>query len=592
LKFPRGGRTQVLSARGIDDVVKLYTPRNLLALCLYRDECLKVADPRLRNALLFVLTGCCLKCSRMMGLNSDGIGRIQKNGLIVQLIVKDVNVCDFLKIAHKGLTEGFAAIESESKTGPESVRFSTQSATDLIQIPDNSIDYVFTDPPYGERVQFWESNQVWEAWLGLNTNWQDQEVVVNHIRGLEQDHWTDLFRRAMQECYRVLRPGGWITLTYNDRETWPILQDVMLGIGFQPDGSKSAVGMETTAKSEKQMKGEDNTIRDLVINFRKPSAGEQTPPAAQSKQGFRENAQAVIREFLIDNPGCTRNQISDEVISRLVREGQMEAHDFNDVLGQVAEQVSGGWHLKEAEAGADETEQAAADSAAKKIHDFLKKASAGKLNETEPAVAELEDQIAQRKSQLQAVNHGSSNESRPRLLREIRELNEQLEKLQPQRAEWQLLGLPYSTIYEFYLYIQPKPRSTLGELLEDYCYRTDEGNWRPPITDAEIAEKFSERQRAVRRKIQRFFNMLVREEVISETQRPDTRILAEWIRHCRRTGLHAQGKLLYERGGLSLDQLNEEEQVSVEEDYQVCVRAIAQQAVAPRPPTKQQNMNI
>ena len=92
------------------------------------------------------------------------------------------------------------------------------------------------------------------------------------MRGLGEDHWRRLFDSSMKECHRVLKPGRWITLTYNDRETWPVLQDVMLDIGFIPDGSREPIAMETTAKSEKQGKGEDNTLRDLVINLRKPLA--------------------------------------------------------------------------------------------------------------------------------------------------------------------------------------------------------------------------------------------------------------------------------------------------------------------------------
>jgi hypothetical protein len=43
----------------------------------------------------------------------------------------------------------------------------------------------------------------------------------------------------------------------------------------------------------------------------------------------------------------------------------------------------------------------------------------------------------------------------------------------------------------------------------------------------------------------------------------------------KRTGLYEQGKLLYEKGGLNLDQLPEELMVSVEEDYQVCAPMLA-----------------
>jgi len=51
--------------------------------------------------------------------------------------------------------------------------------------------------------------------------------------------------------------------------------------------------------------------------------------------------------------------------------------------------------------------------------------------------------------------------------------------------------------------------------------------------------------------------------------------LIEWLRYCKRSGLYEQGKLLYEKGGLNLDNLTEEAMVNVEEDYQVCVRMLA-----------------
>lgn len=266
--FPPKGRTQVLGVRGIQSLTDLYTPRNLLALCLYRDKCLQVADPRLRHALLYVLTACCLKASRMMGYNSDKIGRVQKNGLIAQLIVKDVHVFDFLEIAFKGILAGYKDIVGQA---PEvmQVMFSTQSATSLDTIPSGSIGYIFCDPPYGERVQFWESNQVWEAWLGFDTHWDNQEIVVNHGRGKNEDSWEQLLRQVIQECYRVLQPGRWLTLTYNDRTTYPRILALLTQAGFQsaPTGPSF---LETTAKSEKQLRPEDNPSQDLVLHFLKP----------------------------------------------------------------------------------------------------------------------------------------------------------------------------------------------------------------------------------------------------------------------------------------------------------------------------------
>jgi hypothetical protein len=228
--------------------------------------------------------------------------------------------------------------------------------------------------------------------------------------------------------------------------------------------------------------------------------------------------------------------------------------------------------LKETEAGADDAEQATTDSAGMRIHEFLAKNTTANLKESESKLTELQANVASRRIKLKAVDEDESNESRGKLVREIRELTEKLEKLTAQRAEWEQQALDYSQIFEFYVAaINPKPKARLEEILEDYCYQTDEGNWRPPLTDQEKKEKGSERQQAVRRKIQRFCKLLEANAEIPTGLQPDASTLAEWIRHCRRTGAHAQGKLLFERGG-DLSGLNEQAQVDVEEDYQVCVK--------------------
>ena len=52
---------------------------------------------------------------------------------------------------------------------------STQSSTEIAAIPSHSIDYIFTDPPYADKVQYGELNFVWEAWLGVETGWYEED---------------------------------------------------------------------------------------------------------------------------------------------------------------------------------------------------------------------------------------------------------------------------------------------------------------------------------------------------------------------------------------------------------------------------------
>jgi len=281
-----------------------------------------------------------------------------------------------------------------------------------------------------------------------------------------------------------------------------------------------------------QRKADKVIKRDLVINFRKPEMGELAAPIAitgeEDSGTFNEKVRQIIRDYLGANPGSTKDHIYDEVVSRMFRSGQMEAHDFNELLGQVGEEAKleseknggGRWYLKETElVVADAAENAREDTAAEKIgasiREFLKK------------------------------NPGDE-------------------------------GVHYSDLFEYYIYaVKDKPRRQLAEFLPDYFYKTEQGTWRLPASEEEEKAKHEARVKGLGRRVKRYIAQLELGAIILDQERPNDATLAEWIRHCKRAGLYEQGKLLYEKGGLNPGNLPEEAMVNVEEDYQVCARMLA-----------------
>jgi hypothetical protein len=75
-------------------------------------------------------------------------------------------------------------------------------------------------------------------------------------------------------------------------------------------------------------------------------------------------------------------------------------------------------------------------------------------------------------------------------------------------------------------------------------------------------------------------------------ERPGDATLADWIRHCKRSGMYEQGKLLYEKGGLNLESLTEVEQVNVDEDYQICAKMLTRTAKPEKKPRKTKNSQM
>jgi hypothetical protein len=395
---------------------------------------------------------------------------------------------------------------------------------------------------------------VWEAWLGLDTTWQHDEVVINASRGKSERDWTDMMERAMTECYRVLKPGRWLSLCYHDTSegTWALVQDIMATAGFVVADASKTLYIDASQKSYNQTTASQVTKRDLVINFRKPRPGETAADVlvdgADAGETLNDKVRAIITDYLTDHAGATKDRIWDTVASRLVRQGQMQPHDFeallHDVANEVAEPVKkdlfndepadifgthviGHWYLKStAYAVEDETERSKEDAAAAVMHSFI-------------------DEFLS--------DHPEQD------------------------------GVHYSDLFEHCLtHVADKPRRRLAEWLPDYFFFTTEGTWRLPATSDEEELKVHERQQGTGRRIRRYLAYLEHHADIPDDERPTDVTLADWIRHCKRAGMYEQGRQLYEQGGLILEHLGEEQQVNVQEDYGVCVRKLAEQQVVPK----------
>ena len=423
-----------------------------------------------------------------------------------------------------------------STTFGTSVLVSTQSATDVSAIPTASVDFIFTDPPYADKYQYGEMNFVWEAWLRFDTHWHDEEIIVNQVRGKTDADWAELMLAAMKECYRVLKPGRWLSLCYHDTSegTWSLVQDVMAESGFLPDTSSGALYIDTGQKSYNQMVADKVNKRDLVVNFRKPRPGELSPQLMlfgdEDETTFREKLHTIVRDYLALSPGATKDRVYDEVVSRMVRSGQMEAHNFDELLGQVAEPVAGNaigerWYLKEEE----ET-----------------KVDTAETEREDAAATAMQASI----SKWLAAHPGEE-------------------------------GVHYSDLFEYFLYgVTDKPRRQLAEWLPDYFYKTELGTWRLPASPEEEKAKSDGRRSGVSRRIKRYLSYLRQGLSVPEKHRPTDSTLAEWLRHCKLAGMYQEGKLLFETGGLNLEALSDEAAVEAEEDYEVCVRMQERQPAA------------
>ena len=109
-----------------------------------------------------------------------------------------------------------------------------QEGSGSAHIDQSSVDFVFIDPAYVDKVQYGELNFVWESWLGFDGSWLKDEIVVNPFRDKTIDDWDRDMRAVLAKLYLALKPGRWMSLCYHDTDpsTWTRLQNMLLDTGF------------------------------------------------------------------------------------------------------------------------------------------------------------------------------------------------------------------------------------------------------------------------------------------------------------------------------------------------------------------------
>jgi hypothetical protein len=95
------------------------------------------------------------------------------------------------------------------------------------------------------------------------------------------------------------------------------------------------------------------------------------------------------------------------------------------------------------------------------------------------------------------------------------------------------------------------------------------------ISEHEYRKRLREERLQRRREIERYITSLTMELSPPLRDHPDAETFVLWMRECRRTEMYEAGRVLYEKGPICLTMLTEHQQVSVAEDYMVCMRIIS-----------------
>lgn len=267
VELPNGVNTRQPILAGIKTVDQFYTTRSLWALSHLWQLALDWPDRDVREKLLFTLTSLYKRITVFSEFRFWG-GSGNTANFNVPAIMNEQNVFKTFERKAKTISWYF----QNAPTSNSEVRVGCMSATDLKTVPNGSVDYVFTDPPFGGNINYSEMNVLWESWLGVRTD-IGQEAIINKVQGKGHDEYRLLLTKSFSEIARVLKPGGWLTIVFHNSsaDVWSDLQMSIAGAGLVIKGTQTFDKKHGTFK---QFVSDNAVGYDLVLHCQPRSRSE------------------------------------------------------------------------------------------------------------------------------------------------------------------------------------------------------------------------------------------------------------------------------------------------------------------------------
>ena len=301
-ELPSGMNTQQpIASHNFTRVNDFYTKRNLYVLaCLNHyigNSPVRIAFQSMNPTL----------SSKLVRYNMGNRGNGPLNGtLYVASLVAEADVLkvlrgkvnDFVKVY--GMTSGFSGSVCN-----------TASSTDLSNIPDNCIDYIFTDPPFGANLNYSELSFIWEAWLKVKTD-NHPEAIMNDVQGKGLVEYQQLMTGCFTEFFRILKPDRWMTVEFHNSKNavWNAIQESLMRSGFIIADVRT---LDKQQGSFKQVTTSSAVKQDLVISAYKPR--ESFMRDFLQKAGSEETAWEFVRTHLSNLPVAVKRGGEIEIIT-------------------------------------------------------------------------------------------------------------------------------------------------------------------------------------------------------------------------------------------------------------------------------------
>lgn len=273
-----------LGKAGLTRTADFFSARNAIALHELWQAIGRIEGEALAKKLRFAFTAILPRASRRYQWSPKRPLNAQNQTYYIAPVYYEWNIFELFGRKVEAAIRADATLDAQRDDEPQPVSYDLASADKLAHLADASVDYVFTDPPFGSNIFYSDMSLFHEAWLGTTTE-NGSEAVV-HTTGARKtgaaERYASLLAGAFAEAFRVLKPGRHMSVVFGNSNgrIWGLVQRALREAGF----TGAPVHVAILDKGQRSVKGlasgsESVVTVDLIITVQKPDAA--AAPALQ-----------------------------------------------------------------------------------------------------------------------------------------------------------------------------------------------------------------------------------------------------------------------------------------------------------------------
>ena len=313
-----------LGKAGMTETGMFFSPRNAIALLELWRAINGVRDETIRQKLRFAFTAILPRASKRYQWSAKRPLNAQNQTYYIAPVYYEWNVFELfgrkVNAAIKATDTLFGQASLFGKPSEQDVTYEVASADRLKHLQDESVDYVFTDPPFGSNIFYSDMNLFHEAWLGETTDYRSEAVVhtTGERKNGAEERYENLLRDAFKEGWRVLEPGKFMSVVFGNSSgrIWGLVQRALRDAGFKA----APVHVAILDKGQRSVKGlnsgsEGVVTVDLIVTVQKPAMGE----SAEDASGLPNSDTKVLIAEAIKELSVDEARNPSHVYARILR---------------------------------------------------------------------------------------------------------------------------------------------------------------------------------------------------------------------------------------------------------------------------------